>query len=198
MLCVQGIFALPYKKKIINYFHTGFFSTAVNEVIQLIILCFFPPIFHPWRIFLFELLIYVLIVWIDGINKKLCVFILLTWFKPWFWGKLHFLHYLTSSMKKENACDLDSYKKSAILVIVLASEKPGHESENETSWGTRYLRLWYKNRSIFLWISNIYFSFRWVYYLFLLLFCNQNLYWIYFVFTDHGVKLIGRVLAVTW
>lgn len=36
-------------------------------------------------------------------------------------------------MKKENACDQDSNEKSAILVIVLASEKPGHESENETS-----------------------------------------------------------------
>lgn len=36
-------------------------------------------------------------------------------------------------MKKENACDQDRNKKSAILVIVLASEKPGHESENETS-----------------------------------------------------------------
>lgn len=52
-------------------------------------------------------------------------------------------------MKKENACDLDSKKKSAILVIVLASEKPGHESENETSWGTRYFRLWYKIEAFF-------------------------------------------------
>lgn len=52
-------------------------------------------------------------------------------------------------MKKENACDLDSKKKSAILVIVLANEKPGHESENETSWGTRYFRLWYKIEAFF-------------------------------------------------
>lgn len=52
-------------------------------------------------------------------------------------------------MKKENACDQDSNKKSAILVIVLASEKPGHKSENETSWGTRYLRLWYKIEAFF-------------------------------------------------
>lgn len=90
---------------------------------------------------------------------------------------------------------MDSNKKSAILVIVLASEKPGHESENETSWGTRFFRLWYKIEAFFLWISNIYFSLRCVYYLFLLLFCNPNLYWIYFVFTDHGVKLIGRLLG---
>lgn len=89
------------------------------------------------------------LVWIDGINKKLCVFIVLTWFKPWFWGKLHFLLYQISTMRKENACDQDSNKKSAILVIVLASEKPGHESENETSWGTRYLRLWYKIEAFF-------------------------------------------------
>lgn len=37
-------------------------------------------------------------------------------------------------MKKESACDLDSNNESAILVIVLASEKSGHESKNETSW----------------------------------------------------------------
>lgn len=94
---------------------------------------FFSPYISSLKDFLFELLIYVLIVWIDGINKKLCVFILLTWFKPWFWGKLHFLLYQISTMRKENACDQDSNKKSAILVIVLANEKPGHESENETS-----------------------------------------------------------------
>lgn len=110
---------------------------------------FFFPYISSLKDFLFELLIYVLIVWIDGINKKLCVFILLTWFKPWFWGKLHFLLYQISTMRKENACDQDSNKKSAILVIVLANEKPGHESENETSWGTRFFRLWYKIEAFF-------------------------------------------------
>lgn len=189
-------FCLTIQKKIINYFHTGFFSTAVNEVIQLIILCFFPLYFILEGFFIWA--VDLCLVWMDGINKKLCVFILLTWFKPWFWGKLHFLLYQISTMRKENACDQDSNKKSAILVIVLASEKPGHESENETSWGTRYFRLWYKIEAFFLWISNIYFSLRCVYYLFLLLFCNPNLYWIYFVFTDHGVKLIGHLLVVAW
>lgn len=53
-------FCLTIQKKIINYFHTGFFSTAVNEVIQLIILCFFFPYISSLKDFLFELLIYVL------------------------------------------------------------------------------------------------------------------------------------------
>lgn len=30
-------------------------------------------------------------------------------------------------MEKENALDLDSYKISGILVVILASEKPGHD-----------------------------------------------------------------------
>lgn len=141
-------FCLTIQKKIINYFHTGFFSTAVNEVIQLIILWVFFPLYFILEGF-FIWAVDLCLVWIDGINKKLCVFIVLTWFKPWFWGKLHFLLYQISTMRKENACDQDSNKKSAILVIVLASEKPGHESENETSWGTRFFRLWYKIEAFF-------------------------------------------------
>lgn len=190
-------FCLTIQKKNYQLFSYWFllnsceWSYSINYIVGFFSLYFILEGFFIWAVDL-------CLVWMDGINKKLCVFILLTWFKPWFWGKLHFLLYQISTMKKENACDLDSKKKSAILVIVLASEKPGHESENETSWGTRYFRLWYKIEAFFLWISNIYFSLRCVYYLFLLLFCNPNLYWIYFVFTDHGVKLIGRVLAVTW
>lgn len=70
-------------------------------------------------------------------------------------------------MKKENACDQDSNKKSAILVIVLASEKPGHESENETSWGTRYFRLWYKIEAFFCGFSIFIFN----YVAFIICFC---------------------------
>lgn len=196
MLCVQGIFALPYKKKIINYFHTGFFSTAVNEVIQLIILWGFFPLYFILEGF-FIWAVDLCLVWIDGINKKLCVFILLTWFKPWFWGKLHFLLYQISTMKKENACDQDSKKKSAILVIVLANEKPGHESENETSWGTRFFRLWYKIEAFFGDFQYLFLIMLRLLFVFVVV-CNPNLYWIYFVFTDHGVKLIGHLLVVTW
>lgn len=101
-------------------------------------------------------------------------------------------------MRKEHACDQDSNKKSAILVIVLASEKPGHESENETSWGTRYLRLWYKIEAFFLWISNIYFSLRCVYYLFLFLQPKSilNLFCIHRSWRETYRPLIGRHLTI--
>lgn len=196
-LCSVSKAFLPYHtKKNYQLFSYWFLLNSCEWSYSINYIVFFPLYFILEGFFIWA--VDLCLVWMDGINMKLCVFIVLTWFKPWFWGKLHFLLYQISTMRKENACDQDSNKKSAILVIVLANEKPGHESENETSWGTRYLRLWYKIEAFFLWISNIYFSLRCVYYLFLLLFCNPNLYWIYFVFTDHGVKLIGRVLAVTW
>lgn len=148
-LCSVSKAFLPYHtKKNYQLFSYWFllnsceWSYSINYIVGFFPLYFILEGFFIWAVDL-------CLVWMDGINKKLCVFILLTWFKPWFWGKLHFLLYQTSTMKKENACDLDSKKKSAILVIVLASEQLGHESENETSWGTRFFRLWYKIEAFF-------------------------------------------------
>lgn len=88
---------------------------------------FFPYI-SSLKDFLFELLIYVLFESMGLTRNCVCLSYSL--------GLNHDFeeNYISSTtMKKENACDLDSNKKSAILVIVLANEKPGHESENETS-----------------------------------------------------------------
>lgn len=148
-LCSVSKAFLPYHtKKNYQLFSYWFllnsceWSYSINYIVFFFPLYFILEGFFIWAVDL-------CLVWIDGINKKLCVFILLTWFKPWFWGKLHFLLYQISTTRKENACDQDSNKKSAILVIVLANEKPGHESENETSWGTRFFRLWYKIEAFF-------------------------------------------------
>lgn len=147
-LCSVSKAFLPYHtKKNYQLFSYWFLLNSCEWSYSINYIVFFPLYFILEGFFIWA--VDLCLVWMDGINMKLCVFIVLTWFKPWFWGKLHFLLYQISTMRKENACDQDSNKKSAILVIVLANEKPGHESENETSWGTRYFRLWYKIEAFF-------------------------------------------------